>query len=134
MASIRPLIGKVLGEIYRLQDASGSGSGRDRSHIFGLLKGIEQALDEEIELTGSITNEQLDSMVGILTKAQENPEFRGYYDIESHLKQVNISREAAKTILTYLYNGGRFTDVIEKMDSCHSPIECKRFELDEWNL
>lgn len=132
MNDIKAIFGKVLGEIYRLQDASGSmTSGQEPGHIYGLRHGIEDTIDREIEAVGWIPNAQLEAFSDILGKAQEDPKFKGYYDIESELKEAGIERVAAIRMLRYFKASGRFADVISKMDSMYSPIECKNFDLEE---
>ena len=128
------LLGKVLGEIYRLQNAClPSGSGKDPAHVFGLLKGIETTIDEELEVMSCISNKQLDVLIKVLEKAQNDPDFKGYYSIEPELKGANIERETAIVMLKFLNARGSFTDVIDKMNSSHSPIECKDFALKDWD-
>ena len=128
------LLGRILGEMYRLQDAClPHGSGKEPGHVFGLLNGIEEALDAEFERTKSISNEQLDALRDVLEEAQNSPDFTGYYSIEGELKRAGIERETARTMLKFLKASGSFTDVIHKMDSSNSPVECKNFELDEWD-
>jgi len=127
------LLAKILGELYRMQDRGA----HDSAHIYGLRRGFEDSIDFELEtgLVNGISNDELDSVSRILesiwTNDAERQQFAGYYDIEKKLEHAGIDRAKAMTILRFLYANGQFTDLIRKLDSQNSPIECKRFELDE---
>lgn len=51
---------------------------------------------------------------------------------ERKLERLGINRAKAKTILTWFNAGDRYTNVIQKMNSTNSPVECKTFEVSEW--
>ena len=128
------VFGKLLGEIYRTQEMLQEGSSRTtKDHIYGLLNGIEWAIDVELERVGFVGKEETDAVMDVLTPIFDDQmkleEFKGYYDIESDLEKRDVSRDQAIVILTHLKASGKFVEVIEKMDSCHSPVECKRFEI-----
>ena len=61
------LLGKVLGEIYRIQRRSESmPCPVDDSQVFGLVNGLETAIDNELESIGFITGEQVDAVADVL--------------------------------------------------------------------
>ena len=132
------MLGKILGEIYRIQNSSNvmkcpASSGR----IYGLLNGIEDAIDADIQTSSLISTDKVDAVCEVLNPIYSDPtklqEFTGFYDIEEELDERNVDRSDAIRILTYLYADGKFSTVIEKMNSQNSPIECKTFELTEWD-
>ena len=131
------VFGKLLGEIYRTQEMLREGSSHaGQAHIYGLLSGIESAIDEQIERVGFVDNEKVNAVVEVLAPIWEDEEklkaFSGYYDIERALTERNVSRSQAIVILKYLKASDRFNDVIDKMDSTHSPTECRKFEI--WEI
>ena len=133
---LRVLFGKILGEIYRFQRASDvvvcpASQGR----IYALLNGFEGAVERELEVVGTISDTQVKAVTDILLVVWQDKNrlnhFKGYYDLEADLQRRNISREQAIKIFTYLKANHQFVDLIERMNSSHSPSECKNFDLDE---
>ena len=132
----RVLFGKILGEIYRFQRASDvvvcpASQGR----IYALLNGFEGAVERELEVVETISDTQVKAVTDILLVVWQDKNrlnhFKGYYDLEADLQRRNISREQAIKIFTYLKANHQFVDLIERMNSSHSPSECKNFDLDE---
>lgn len=132
------LLGKILGEIYRMQLRSNTPCGASKGKIFGLLNGFENVIDEEIEAIGYITKKQLNATIKILNPIYGDPtklsEFKGFYDIEHELAAVGVDRSDAIRILMYLYADNKFTAMIDKMNSSGSPVECCTFDLSEWDV
>ena len=130
------LFGKILGEIYRIQNRNGY-CGVGESVIYGLLNGFESVIDEEIERIGHITKSEIRTVIDILDEYHKDEEkfkeLTGFYDIEDKLDENGITRWKAIQILTYLKANRQFVDVIAKFNSSNSPVECKRFEIDEWD-
>lgn len=128
---------KILGEIYRIQKRlPDDPCSVSDDVIYGLLNGIERIVEQELGELYSVTKEEEEVVVNILNEYFINPEkletFEGYYDIEPRLEQNGIDRSKAIRILTLLQSEGRFTNIIEKMDSSHSPGECRTFKIAEW--
>ena len=133
------LLGKILGEIYRVQYYNEKIFNKpSEANIYGLLNGIEYVVDSEIDKIGFLSREKFEAMIKILDEYFINPEklkkFEGYRDIEPELEENSISRSDAIIILTYLYADRRFVELIDKMDTGKSPMECRRFELDKWDI
>ena len=130
------LLGKILGEIYRLQTNSNVPCSAGPERIYGLLNGIEMEVAEEIDGIGFISTEQIKAASHILDKIFSDDaklaEFKGFYNIESELDNAGIDRMTAIRIFTYFSAAGRFTSVLKKMSSSDSPIECREFGLDKW--
>lgn len=130
------MFGKLLGEIYRIQNRQGH-CPVSESVIYGLLHGFETVIDQEIERVGYISKEDLRAVEDILNEYhvddEKLQELTGFYDIESQLEERGISRSKAMEIFTYLKADRRFNHVIEKFNSSNSPVECKTFELDDWD-
>ena len=131
------LLGKILAEVYRLQVNTNVPCSAGPERIYGLLNGIEMEVAEEIENIGFISDDQVKAASRILDKIfvddAKLAEFTGFYDIESELEEAGIDRIAAMKIFTYFAAAGRFTSILNKMNSNNSPIECKTFEMNKWD-
>lgn len=129
--------GKILGEIYRLQRAQGLVVGADEGRVYGLLNGIEQAIDEELNSVGFISNEKTDHAQQVLNvylyDESKLDDLDGFYDIEMALEKGGVDRSDAISIFRYFLASRRYVDAINKMDSGNSPIECKDFALRDWD-
>jgi len=130
--------GKILGEIYRTQRASDDiACPASSGQIYALLNGFESAVDQEFEMMGSISKEQVKAVMDVLDPIWMDQEklanFKGFYDIERELQSRGVDRSDAIGILTYLKANHQFTEVIDKMDTSGSPTECRRFELSDWD-
>ncbi len=103
------------------------------AQIYGLLNGFEGSINEIIERTGDISSEKVQAVMDVLEPIWADEEklkaFKGYYDIESDLGRRGVNRGDAIAILRYLKANHQFTAIIEKMDSNHSPTECRSFDL-----
>jgi len=132
----RLLLAKIIGELYRMQLRTSIPCQARDARIYGLLKGFEQVIDEELEHIGFVSKKQVDHVINVLKPFWKDPEklskFKGFYDIEDALETGGVDRMTAAKILTYLNADMRFKEVIAKMDSSDSPVECKTFELDDW--
>lgn len=132
------LFGRLLGEVFRIQRSLPDlACAASDAQIYGLLNGFEDSLNEILERTGDISAEKVKAVMDVLepiwADADKLKSFKGFYDIERELEQRGVDRSDAIAILRYLKANHQFTDVIEKMDSSHSPTECRRFELTEWD-
>ncbi|HGH7178533.1 TPA: hypothetical protein ACJMKL_000673 [Bacillus luti] len=126
------LFGKILGEIYRIQNRNGY-SPVSEGRIYGLLNGVETAIDEEISNLDFVTKEELNTAADILDKYWGNPanleKVTGYYDLEDDFDAAGLSRGKMMKILTYFNSNRQYTDLISKFDSSNSPTECRSFEI-----
>jgi hypothetical protein len=127
-------IGKILGEIYRTQLHLGMSTASDAT-IYGLLNGIETVAEEELQGISVVSKEHLHNVAEVLDEIFLSPEkldaFKGYYDIEGKLQERGVDRMTALTAMKYFYANRQFVEVISKMNSSHSPVECKTFEIDK---
>ncbi|MFF2531203.1 hypothetical protein ACFVS2_20085 [Brevibacillus sp. NPDC058079] len=128
-------LGKVLGETYRLQKRVNEGMCQvSDTTIFGLLNGIESVIDTQLGVDDPITEQDIAIMANILNPYHLDrvrfEAFRGYYDIEDEIENMGIGRSKAERILTYFNSNGQFREIIQRMDSSHSPTECRRFDVD----
>ena len=132
----KKVFGKVLGEIYRIQNRLEISNGISSAKIYGLLNGFERTIDEEIENIGWTSDHTQDQVETILDKYFSDEKllkkFKGYYDIDSELKHENIDRMTAIRVIKMLKEEGRFITLINKMDSSDSPVECRTFNLYNW--
>lgn len=124
---VRFLIGRQLRLEKKLEQTDVSDSA-----IYGALWGIDfdvlEILDRDI-----ISRDKVEAMIEVINPIFIDKEklknFKGYYDIEPQLKDRGIERHEAKVILTYFKADDRFLELIEKMDSQHSPTECRNFDV-----
>ena len=87
-----------------------------------------------LEHRGFISSAKFDHVVNILDRYFDNPdELKGFYDIENEFREGGVSRTEANTILTYLKANSSFTNVIQKIESGNSPIECKNYDLRDFD-
>lgn len=130
------LLGKILGEVYRIQRKIGLGT-EGNDVVFGLRHGFESVLDETFRDIGGISTAQLNAVDSVLEKYFAEPAklsaFTGFYEIEYKLQALGVDRGTAMTILTYQKATGRYDSIIDKMNCSGSPVECRTFELDQWN-
>lgn len=130
------LFGKILGEIYRIQKRNGY-SPVSEGRIYGLLNGVEIAIDNEISSLEPVTNEEIDAAADILDKYWKDPadldKVTGYYDLEDDFDAAGLNRGKMIRILTYFNSNNQYTDLISKFDSSNSPTECRTFELYDYD-
>jgi hypothetical protein len=134
-AELKVIFGKILGEVYRIQLHMKPNICRvGEATVYGLLNGIESAIDDEIDLDPEflVTRQESDLMDRVLAEADQDPKFAGFYDIEPKL--AGIDRGKAIRLLTYINASGCFTEVIAKMNSQDSPAECKKLDLDSEDI
>jgi hypothetical protein len=134
----KKLLARLLGEVYRLQKAQGVRVPFGDDIIYGLLRGIEEALEQAIPedddwLGTSKINAVRDILEPYFTDPAKLASFKGFYDIEQQLQARDVDRSDAIAILKYLNASGQYQEVIQKMNSNHSPSECRKFELDEFD-
>ncbi len=132
------MFAKLLGEIYRTQKRIDPNlcTARD-AEIYGLLNGFEPVIDRQLSEVGWITDDEITAVADVLQPYFDDEEklngLKGYYQIEFALRYAGIPREKAIAILTYFKANEQYTDVIKKLNSDASPIECKRFDIPDWN-
>ncbi|WP_155922176.1 hypothetical protein [Bacillus sp. EB01] len=111
-------LGKILGEIYRIQKAQEIDSVSD-SRLFGLLNGFEEAIDSELGNLQFISDEDVKKVTDELA-----PYWNGERDIEEipsfmtfrmDLERKGISHSKVVDILKYLKADGRFQTEIERL-------------------
>ena len=115
-----------------------SGMQREPDHVlYGLMAGIESVINQQIpfdhaENQYDVSENQFNAVCEILNRYVDNPqELTGFYDIEGELRDRGVSRPVASVILTYLKSRGSYLDVINRMDSDNSPLECREFNIPE---
>jgi transcriptional regulator with XRE-family HTH domain len=117
---------KVVGEIMIVKNKLGCEV--DPAVVHGLLNGIETVVDEYFEVNPITESEELQAgevLDDIFLDPKKFKEFKGFYDIE---KKLGVDRMKAIRLIEQFSLNGQFTPLIEKMDSEHSPSECRTFE------
>lgn len=137
--STKMFLGKILGEIFRLQRSNNSiRCFASDAQIYALLHGFEGVIDEIFDQVGYISPEQFETVRKMLEEiwVDENKlsNFKGFYDIEHDLQTKGVGRGEALKILKYFKANEEYIEVINKMDSSNSPCECRTFDLKEWDI
>jgi hypothetical protein len=137
MDDTKKLMGKILGEIYRIQVNSNIPCSATQQQVYGLLHGFEEAIESELNSIGFVSNKEVDAVAKtidpIWTNAQRLEAFTGFYNIEPELHSKGVDRPQAMKILRYFHADGGFEEIIKKMDSNESPSECRKFELSKYD-
>jgi hypothetical protein len=130
----KTLLGKLLGEIFRIQKRTGVPTYSDAT-VYGLLNGLEPAIDHVIGELDFVSTELVDRAAKILQPIFDDPAmlaaFNGFYDIEQKLQEAGIDRGTAIRIFHYFHGSGMYMEVLAKMDSTGSPTECRTFDIDD---
>jgi hypothetical protein len=113
------LMGKILGEIYRIQKRVDTEMcGVDEATIYGLLTGMEPVVNEQLQMQG-ISSQKLSAVATALNRYNDPTkmrEFQGFPTIDFELEQAGVDRADAYIIFKYLKADGRFLELINKMD------------------
>lgn len=135
IAEMKQLLARALGEIYRLQQRLDISVPVSDGVVYGLLNGVERAVQEVLN-DDPLTKQDSDAAEQFLQQIYNDEKklaaLQGFYDIERELEAMGIDRGKAIALLTYLHNNNQFGEITEKMNSSHSPIEVKSFELTEF--
>jgi hypothetical protein len=135
------LMGRVLGELFRIQRKLDMPCAAGDQDIYGLIAGIEPTIDDVVNAREAVDDALVREVAAALDYFFNDPErlkkFRGYYDLESQLQQRGFVDAHGKRgwivkILDWFAANGRYQELIDKMDSSHSPIECKKFGPNEY--
>jgi hypothetical protein len=130
------LLGKLLGEIYRVERKLEMDTDVSDETIHGLLNGIESYIDAETP--SPIGKDKVEKLTQVLneyfTDAQKLNGLKGYYDIEKRLEELGyqVDRMDAYEIIRNLKAQGKFERVIQKFDSLDSPEELRTFKMDNF--
>ncbi len=61
------LLGKILGEVYRIEKRfPNMACPASQGQIYGLLNGFEDAIEQELEMTGSVPKEHVEIVANVL--------------------------------------------------------------------
>jgi hypothetical protein len=111
---------KLLGEIYRIQKHLGIYNGTD-GRIYGLLNGVQEDIEAEIENLKFISNEEVnlvcDELDPYYKGEKDLSEMPNYKELEMKLERKGLHRDKLISILEYLYLNERYTVEIEKLKS-----------------
>ncbi|WP_338705237.1 hypothetical protein [Priestia aryabhattai] len=111
-------LGKILGEIYRLQRAQGILQVPEEK-VFGLLNGFEETLNGELAGLDFISEAEVEIVADYFDpywkykKGLE--ELPNQKSIELELERLGVRKGNFGTILKYLYANNRFTEEIDKL-------------------
>ena len=139
MEESKLLFGKLLGEIYKLQNAMNpKGIQINEATIYRLVNGFEWEIDDQIENIGFVSRADEQAVADVLDEYFQDKAkleaLTGFYEVENKLKTKGIDRIKAIKIIKAMYAREAFTDVIKKFNSTGSPGEAKDFRLKDWDF
>ncbi|WP_281976056.1 hypothetical protein [Halobacillus litoralis] len=112
------VLGKILGETYRLQKEQGICQETDAT-IFGLLNGFEETLNAQMTNLGIITVDEVEKVADYFStywKGEEKlDDLPSYKTVQMSMERHGIREHKFGQILKYLYACNRFTVEIEKL-------------------
>ena len=129
---IKLLLGRLLGETYRLQNRLGVEHGLSDWQIYGVLRGFESEINDQIGAADLISDDAERSVIDVLSEYDSaGHTIGGFYELEDRLRRDGheISGLQIKAVLKRCYVHGGFIDQIDSMDSAQSPAECRSFDL-----
>lgn len=128
---LKRFLGQILGELYRLQrQVEPKMCPVAPSTSFAMVQGIDFAVDEHFELYPGIGRDQYEHTIMVLSNVDPT-QFKGFYDIEEDLAKGGVRRGEAMVLFRYLECKGMFLNLLQKMDSQHSPGELRTFKLED---
>lgn len=116
-SELKLVLGKMLGEVYRIQRAQGICQISD-SRIFGLLNGIEEEVEAEINGLESISKSQVEVVRDYLTpyynKEIDLEELPSFLHARLELEREGISHSDLIIILKYLKSKNSYVEEIDR--------------------
>ena len=106
---LKQMFGKILGEIYRTQAMMDLNDGVPMATIHGLLSGMENVIDEQLEHTGWVSAEEVKTITKFFAELDKNLATSGpitkVADLEAMALAAGISHDCFYKFITYhLYN------------------------------
>jgi hypothetical protein len=132
----KKMIGLFLGEVYEIK-ALLKGEPVEKSRLYALKNGFESVINDMIDENWWVSSDDEHKVAKILQPYFEDDsklaKLKGFYDIEAELEDVGITRLKALAIMKYFYAKRSFITVLDKMDTEYSPVECRKFNLSEYD-
>lgn len=121
-------LGKILGEIYKIQRHLNIPVPLHDYEVYGLLKGMEDVVDMRIQNIEYISQDKIDRVVSVLNKHFQNPgqtNLSGYFAIKDELEEggFEIAQGEAVSIMQYIKAQHSFEDIIDGLHLNLEPIE-----------
>jgi|GEM_PF-5608027 len=118
--------GKLLGEVYRLQQHVGMDV--EEGVIDNLLDGNEEVIDEILS-TSLLTSAQISHVADVLTPfiddSSKLESLDGYYQLKNKLDEGGVDDYTTMRVFQYFLRSSSFTEVIEKICTGYSPVGFK---------
>ncbi len=112
-------LGKILGEIYRLQGRTLKMPAVSEQTVFGLLNGFEETIDQEIGGLKMITQDEVRHVSSVLERYENDPlllqSLVGYTAVEREMARYGIDWSTAQKIVTLLRHQRKYPKVIQKL-------------------
>lgn len=108
----------MLGEVYRIQKSIGLSTASE-GRIFGLLNGLEESIDEELNTLQEINKEKVDAVRDYLDPYYQKKlplsELPNQTEVRLELEKARITEGEFTTILKYLKANNMYTLEIDKL-------------------
>lgn len=120
--------GKLLGEIYRIQNKLGLQTASE-GRIFGLLNGVEEAIDEELNGLQRIEKHKVDTVCDYFDPyykgEKQLDEMPSLLEFRLELERHGVNESDLITIFKYLKANDRYTLEIDELGN---------YELNDYDL
>lgn len=128
------LLGKILGEIYRLQRNADMPCCASDEDVYGLLNGFENVVEEQL---GRVTKNQFKVFEKLIQKfdvpEDERKEPRGFYAVEKQLAADGVDRATVIKLLRYYKATGHCDHIVQEFDTSNSPGELRNIRVAEYD-
>src|ERR1035437_9590136 len=92
----KQLFAKIVGEFYKVQTALNIPCDASPATIYGLLKGMERTIDDELKNLGWISEDESEIIMAIFAEIYDNNArrraFKGYDQISAKVKAAGIEK------------------------------------------
>ena len=115
----KQLLGKILGEVYKMHDRRGLHYPASKATIYGLTHGMETIIDDELDRIGWVSSEAMQAIMAIFASISDNPTklaaFEGYADISDRLAAAKISKETLITVVKYMQADFMYPEMVHRI-------------------
>ena len=131
----KQLFAKIVGEIYKLQTACNMDCDASPATIYGLLNGMEQTINDELEMLGWISENESRLIMAIFAEIYDNNArrraFKGYDQISAKVKAAGIEKYKVIMIVRQLQMEEIYPEITDRILYEISPAGIEQFELKE---
>ena len=116
---LKQTLAKILGEIYKVQTACNIECDANAAKIYGLVNGIESAIDEEFSFDCWTSNSEMETIMRIFSEIDQSREksaaFKGYDHISAQVKAAGLHKGTVIMAARYYNLLGMFRPMTDKI-------------------